>query len=85
MCHICDKLLSPPPPPPTHTRLPEVALELIGKDKMELYVFDVQKQPISIHQPLARVLAGLLTGADAHSVSLTDLLQISATVSISIV
>ena len=27
---------------------------------MELYVFDILKQSISIHQPLARVLAGEL-------------------------
>ena len=32
----------------------------MGKNKMELYVFDIQRQPVSIHQPLARVLAGII-------------------------
>ena len=36
----------------------EVAPELVGKNKMELFVFDIQKQAVSMHQPLARVLAG---------------------------
>ena len=39
--------------------LSEVVPELVGKNKMELYVFDIQRQPVSIHQPLARVLAGI--------------------------
>ena len=42
-------------PPP----LPEVSPALVGKNKMELYVFDIQKEAISLHQPLARVLAGM--------------------------
>ncbi|CAI8057989.1 E3 ubiquitin-protein ligase UBR2, partial [Geodia barretti] len=57
----------------------EVAPDLVGSSKMELFVFDIQKEAVSIHQPLARVLAGLLTGASAHNLSLPDLLQISST------
>ena len=36
----------------------EVAPDLVGSSKMELFVFDIQKEAVSIHQPLARVLAG---------------------------
>ena len=48
--------------PPLFPLLPlpplEVSQTLVGRDKMELYVFDVQKESISVHQPLPRVLAG---------------------------
>jgi hypothetical protein len=57
----------------------EVAPDLVGRSKMELFVFDIQKEAVSIHQPLARVLAGLLTGASVHNISIPELLQISST------
>ena len=31
---------------------------IIGTDNMELVHFDVQREPVSIHQPLPRLLAG---------------------------
>ena len=37
---------------------PEVSRVLTGVNKMGLYVFDIQKDAVSVHQPLARVLAG---------------------------
>lgn len=97
--HITSTLSLPFPPPPPPLEVSPVLCG--GNNRIELYVFDVHKQSISIHQPLARVLAGmslslstlyvsninchflpgLLTGADAHSCSLTHLLQISPTVS----
>ena len=69
-----DPFLSPPPSsstPPFHSSLlsspfltlplsPEVAPELVGRNKMELYVFDIGREAASLHQPLARVIAGEL-------------------------
>jgi len=31
---------------------------VVGMDSMELVHFDVQREPVSIHQPLPRLLAG---------------------------
>ena len=48
-----------PPPPHTHTRTlsPGCEQDLVGQRTIELIVFDILRDHVSIHQPLPRVIA----------------------------
>ncbi|XP_064402875.1 E3 ubiquitin-protein ligase UBR2-like isoform X2 [Halichondria panicea] len=51
--------------------------ELLGRRTVELVPFDIVKDEVSIHQPLPRIIACLMTGAAAHGLSIEQLLSLN--------
>ena len=54
---------------------------LVGESNIELAVFDILKEKVSLHQPLFRFVSGLLAGLSQFNLDISRIIHTSSSVS----